>query len=455
MIQLKHIYQLNEITDEEKANLIEKFIACQSQTNITSFIKDRAEIWRMIENYRSSSLKERQHYQEIRTHLDTCTETTVSLEKQILELDLPDLYKKVLYDKYKQLTSISSSSDSHSKLKEWIENVIKIPFQKLHRIGDGQHVRQYLAHVRKVLDQKLYGMVEAKEQLLGILNNKLLNPDAFKSTLALVGSPGTGKTALVLAFCEALELPCYQISLGGKHDPSFFMGHSYTYEGSRPGQLVVAQQQMGCKNGIIFFDEFDKIDRKESQNISNLLLHVTDFTQNHKFFDEYLAEIPIDLSREWFIFSLNEIDDVNPILRNRMTFINVPGYTKDDKESIVRNYLLPKLNQRYGFSSQEIIFGSEIIRYLIDTSPDEDGVREIDSRLTQIYNKINLLKTIHSQDPSQQSDPTDPLTVSYDFPEFKLPLNLTANQIDLLLTSSDTKDDQHGKPSDSYNMMYL
>ena len=99
-------------------------------------------------------------------------------------------------------------------------------------------IAKYLCHVKEVLDNNLYGMKNAKEELLMILNNKLRNPESFNNTLAFVGSPGTGKTALILALCKALDLPFSQISLGGKTDVSYFLGHSYTYIGSRPGSIV-------------------------------------------------------------------------------------------------------------------------------------------------------------------------------------------------------------------------
>ena len=54
-----------------------------------------------------------------------------------------------------------------------------------------------------------------------------------------------------------------------------------------------------------------------------MLIHLTDPIQNTNFTDKYYAGIPIDLSKCLFVFSFNDIEKVNPILRDRMNLINV------------------------------------------------------------------------------------------------------------------------------------
>ena len=102
------------------------------------------------------------------------------------------------------------------------------------------------------------------------------------------------KTAIAKTLSKCLDFPFEQISFGGVSDPEFLTGHDYTYIGSRPGEIVRCLSRMGYKNGIIFLDEFEKTSGKKG--ISSTLLHLTDFTQNHEFRDNYLADITIDLS---------------------------------------------------------------------------------------------------------------------------------------------------------------
>jgi len=383
MVKVEEIYKLENTTDDEKANLFEKYISCATLTNVDDFIHDRDELRRQINNHQIVNSEEMIKLAEIKERLENCKENTVTLEKRILLLDVDDLSKKIIYNKYKQLASTHVGTDSHAKLKEWIENAIKIPYNIIKPIkSEDVSIVKYLNHVKTILDQELFGMQKAKEELLMILNNKLRDPTSLKNTLAFVGAPGTGKTAIVIALCKALGLPHSQISLGGKHDASYFLGHSYTYEGSRPGQIVTSLQQMGCKNGILFFDEFDKLeDREGKKGVSNLMLHITDFTQNSTFNDEYIAELSIDLSKIWFMFSLNDIEKVDPILRNRMTFIQVPGYSDEEKQVILREYVIPKCNKRFSFTKDNLIFTTEVIKHIIKKANKEEGVREIERNI--------------------------------------------------------------------------
>lgn len=446
MVTLNEIRELVGTTDEEKATLIEKFISCMTMTGIDEFIRERNELKKIINTYRTTDVAEKNKLNEIKNRLENCGEHQISLEKRILNMDIDDNNKKIIYDKYKQLCSLHVGSETYVKLKEWLDHVLAIPFNVIKPIKPNDvSITKYLEHVKKTLDENLYGMTDAKEELLLILNNKLRNPESFKNTIALVGHPGTGKTALIIAMCKALNLPYSQISLGGKHDTSFFLGHSYTYEGSRPGQIVTSLQQMGRKDGILFFDEFDKLEEREGKKgISNLLLHITDFTQNDRFSDEYIADIPIDLSKLWFVFSLNDEERVEPILRNRMTFIHVPSYTTDDKINIMKNYIVPKCNKQFQFGETDLIFTNDVIKYILKKTKVESGVREMERNIITIYKRVNLLRSLHEDNETNSS------IVKFAIANFKLPFCFSEHDVDTLMTAQQSSTDDAFKTSIMY-----
>jgi ATP-dependent Lon protease len=75
-------------------------------------------------------------------------------------------------------------------------------------------------------------------------------------------------------------------------------------------------------NPIIYFDELDKISQdSQGEEISNLLCHLTDPSQNRLFEDKYFSGIPIDLSKVMFIFAFNDESKLNPILKDRISII--------------------------------------------------------------------------------------------------------------------------------------
>ena len=113
---------------------------------------------------------------------------------------------------------------------------------------------------------------------------------------------GNGKTTLVKeGIAKALHRPFAFIALGGASDSAFFDGHSYTYEGSHWGRIIQILQDSKYMNPIIYFDELDKVSKtSKGEEIINLLIHMTDQSQNKGFQDKYYAGIPIDLSKVIF-----------------------------------------------------------------------------------------------------------------------------------------------------------
>ena len=93
--------------------------------------------------------------------------------------------------------------------------------------------------------------------------------------------------------------------------------------------------------------------------ISNLLIHITDNSQNTKFQDKYYGGINIDLSKSIFVFSFNDINMINPILKDRLTIIKLDDFNKTEKLTICKHYLLRNILTK--FNINDIIF---IVRFI-------------------------------------------------------------------------------------------
>ena len=106
-------------------------------------------------------------------------------------------------------------------------------------------------------------------------------------------------------------------------------GHSYTYEGSQHGKIVEALVKSKCLNPIIYFDELDKISSTpKGDEITNMLIHLTDSSQNTCFQDKYFTGFNIDISKVIFVFSFNNLENIDPILRDRINLISLNGFTR-------------------------------------------------------------------------------------------------------------------------------
>ena len=318
----------------------------------------------------------------------------------LLEADIPVQFKGAAMKKINSLRYMEPGSGEFYKIKNWVDTFMRIPFGKIEglpiSITDGvDKCHEFMENAQKILNEAVYGLNDAKMQIMQMLGQLLTNPKAIGTAIAIHGPPGTGKTSLVKeGISKILNRPFAFIALGGATDSSFLEGHGYTYEGSTWGKIVQILIDSKCMNPVIYFDELDKIsDTPRGEEIAGILTHLTDTSQNSQFHDKYFSEINFDLSKCLFIFSYNDESKVNPILKDRMYRIKTKGYNQKEKTAISNNYLLPKIREQVKFNDSEIIIPDQTIQYIIDNHCNkEDGVRNLKRCLEIIHTKINLYR---------------------------------------------------------------
>ncbi len=302
----------------------------------------------------------------------------------------------------RKLSSSKCGFSSNPKMMDWIEHIMRVPWDTYYpmpiTINDNvDKVAQYMTSIYSRMDQAVFGHNETKCHIMQIIGKWITNPSAVGNCLALQGPMGVGKTTLVKeGLAPALGRPFNFISLGGATDSSFLDGHSFTYEGSIPGQIVEVVQRSKCMNPIIYFDELDKISKSHrGEEIANLLIHITDTQQNDKFHDKYFGNIDIDLSKVFFVFSYNHDENVHPILRDRLQIVRVKGYNPEQKCKISIEYMFPRFCKDVGFKEGEIKITDDVVNYLITTYAEkEEGVRNLGRCLETMVSRLNMLRLV-------------------------------------------------------------
>jgi ATP-dependent Lon protease len=315
---------------------------------------------------------------------------------QIFESSMPDKFKLLCLSKINQL-----KCDHNQKLIHWIESFLKLPFKNTSylpvTIKDGLHkCQEYMKNCEMILNDCVYGMNDAKKQLMQLVGKWITNPASVGTTIGLKGPMGVGKTTLVKkGISKLLNREFAFISLGGAMDGSTLKGHSYTYEGATYGKIADILIQCGNNNPIIFFDELDKVSQTDKgQEIIGVLTHLTDTTQNDEFHDEYFSGFHLDLSKALFVFSYNDESLVNPILKDRMYTIDIPGYSTSDKICISKTHLIPEIEKDLGVKPGSFLLNDVVLKYLIERTSKEDGVRNLKRNLETIYSKLNLFSIL-------------------------------------------------------------
>lgn len=354
---------------------------------------------------------------------------------KILQSSLPDNFKKIILNKIIILDQMEPTSGEHGKLKNWIDHFMRIPFDTCCDLPvtmeDGiDKCHDFIVSAKQILDDTVYGLDDIKMQLVQVVGQLITNSETPLPSISIYGPPGTGKTSLVKdGLSKILNRPFAFIALGGASDGSFLDGHSYTFEGSIYGKIMQIIIDCKCMNPIIYFDELDKINSlPKGDEIVGVLMHLIDASQNSQFHDKYFSEFDFDLSKCLFIFSYNDEQKVNYILRDRMYKIQTTGYNKSEKNVICSKHLIPKIETKVNFSHSDISFSSETIDHIITTYCDnETGVRNLNRCVENIYTKLNLFRLI-----KPGSEILDQFTsgVHVDFP-----LVVTTQIVDSLLTN--------------------
>lgn len=369
----------------------------------------------------------------------------INIEKpyrlSILQSKMNPKYKAIAIQKLNMLRSMEPGDPEYYKNKLWVDTFMKIPFNIYKnmsvKMSDGIEVcNHFMKNAKNVLDKCVYGLNDAKMQIMQMMGQWITNPTALGTAIAIHGPPGSGKTSLVKdGISKILGREFSFIALGGSGDSSFLEGHSYTYEGSTWGKIVSILIESKCMNPIIYFDELDKIsDTPRGQEIIGVLTHLTDTTQNDHFRDKYFSEIDFDLSKCLFIFSYNDENLINPILKDRMYRIQTKGYDSKEKVIIARDYLLPKIREQVNFNDTDIIIPDDTILYIagnVALTKNESGVRNLKRCLEIIYTKLNLFRLINSDDIIFSKEIKN-LNVSF-------PFTVTRKEVDIIIKNEESQ----------------
>ena len=307
----------------------------------------------------------------------------LDLLKKIEDAKMPDKASQEARRETERLRMLSPASSEYQVIRNYLDWLLALPWHK--RSGDEEIT---LPKVQEALDNRHYGLNEAKERIIEYLAvRKLRGGDPHGPILCFVGPPGTGKTSLGEAIAKSIGRQFSRISVGGVRDEAEIRGHRRTYVGAMPGMVIQALRRVGVKDPVIMIDEIDKMSAGgPSGDPTAAMLEVLDPSQNHDFVDHYV-NLPFDLSAILFICTANNLFDIPAPLRDRMEVIRIAGYTIEEKVEIAWRYLLPKLFEEHGITDKDLQFTDEVLTFVSSRYSREAGLRGFSRNVAAIMRK--------------------------------------------------------------------
>jgi len=332
----------------------------------------------------------------------TAAEQVNELIDKAKKENLPKELQERVLKRLEQLVALVESPtflpefDSMSRYLDWI---LALPWEK--RTKDILD----LEYAKKALDKSHYGLEDLKSRVIEYISVMKLKQEKGVAKeevmrapiLCFVGLVGTGKTTIASSIAEAMGRKFARIPFGGMGDPLDLRGKSRMHSESEPGKIIKALRSTQSKNCVILLDEIDRVTDQGRSSIMGVLVELLDPKQNFQYVDHYI-DYPVDLSEVLFIATANNTHTIATAVLDRLEPISMPSYTDNEKITIGKEYMLPRVTKEAGIREGGLIIDDEVWAQVVRPLGFDAGMRTLERTVNQVARKVARLMVEGKED---------------------------------------------------------
>lgn len=319
------------------------------------------------------------------------TDQLDSLSLKIKSADIPEELRGETVIRLEQLKGLIDSPTflpEFDRTNKYIEWILTLPWNI--RTKDTLD----LENARKILDKNHYGLHEIKDRILEYVSVMKLKQEKGDGEevlrapiLCFVGLVGTGKTTIASSIAEAMGRNFARIPFGGMGDPLDLRGQSRMHAEAEPGRVIKALRMTKSKNCVVLLDEIDRVTEEGRSSIMGVLVELLDPEQNKSFIDHYI-DYPFDLSEVMFIATANNTHNVSTAVLDRLEPIQMPSYSDQEKITIGKDYMLPKVLRLSGVGPEALQIDDSIWPVIVRPLGYDAGMRTLERTIQGIVRKV-------------------------------------------------------------------
>lgn len=353
-------------------------------------------------------------YQNSNSLIEENLNEVLELENKLASSNVPEGLKEEAMrsvHRLKRMFKMGGYSAEFETVNKYVDWITRIPWSITSR--DNLDID----NAKRLMDSSHYGMDTIKELILDYIasmklqsmggvsghslpsqvpfTNGTLPADtdmvALKGSSAnspvflFIGLQGVGKTSIAKSIASSMGRKFSRVSLGAIGDVRTLRGTPRYSLDAEPGQIIKSLVRCGTMNPVILLDEIEKSSGNAGllNDVMAALLEILDPEQNSSFIDHYI-DYPIDLSNVFFICTANNLGGLSAALLDRVEVIRFTSYSDEEKEVIAKQYILPKVLENLGLSSDHIRIEEDVWSLIIRPVGFDAGIRQLERSITTL-----------------------------------------------------------------------